>query len=130
MTEDEKKLYNKLNKEAADQRDYFEKDARKTQIKLSFFQEFEELQSLQKKANTLLSKRQMSVSGQNVEFFNRIEIASWATEVVDIMGKINHDSEYLSDFNKIQSSFTGDEVTYNKFEELRRIVREFINNPE
>lgn len=130
MTEDEKKLYNSLNKEAAAQRDYFEKDARKTQIKLSFFQEFEELQSLQKKANTLLSKRQISVSGVNVEFFNRIEIDSWATDVVDIIGKINHDSEYLSDFNEIQSSFTGDEVTYNKFEELRRIVREFINNPE
>lgn len=130
MTENEKKLHDSLNKEASAQRDYFEKDARQTQIKLSFFQEFQKLESLQKKANTLLSERQISVTVQNTDFFNRTEIDSWATEIVDIMEKINHDSKYLSDFYKKQSSFIGDEITYNQFEELRDIVRGFIKNPE
>lgn len=130
MTENEKKLYDSLNKEAAAQKDYFEKDARRTQIKLSFFQEFQKLQSLQQKANDLLPERQISVTSGKAEFFNRSEIDTWTKNVVEVMTKINPDSKYLSDFCEKQSNLIGNEVTYTQFEELRDIARFFIENPE
>ena len=96
----------------------------------SLSEEKTELRLLQKKANILLSKREVSVTSVNTVFFNRSEIDTWTKDVVKVMTKINPDSDYLSDFCKKQSNLIGHEVAYTQFEELRDIVRSFVENPE
>ena len=125
----EEKLYKSLAEEAQLQQEDINKDAKRTQMRLSYFSEYKQVNKINSLYNEIIKEKQI-FSPKNGHHINNSHIKQWLDEIKKL-SEIEEDKEisnYLNDFERnIRNTLIDNSISSGSFEEMNRDFLDLLN---